>query len=1711
MRYTWLTPARILWLSLSIWGALIAGPVTADTSFMSELLDGSKTSQSPGLGANLEKQLDSDLRLTPWKQDDSVYQKQKDKVEVKKETKQHFVTKKLTNVVPPIHFASGEADIPKEYIEKLRQILNKMRDRVNVRLHFVGHTDNTKLYGEARKKYGDNLTLSKERAGTAAEFFQRALNLPPEAISYEGMGDSKPVASNKTEAGRAQNRRVEVEVWYDEVSEETVDKKVTEEQKTRRIKVCRVETMCMLHYKEGHSRRAVLKNLVPPMHYDDGELEVPAKFIEQLQQALQNLKDKSNVQMRFIGYTDDSSLNGRDERIYGNKVGISKAIARRVALAVQDAMHLPNSAIASTGKGAAFPVASNSSEKGQGLNRRVEVEFWYDDPMQDLPDTPQICPEASAAETVERVYNPPDGDIKPIFFKNGKPIIPAGYLDRLKRGMAALSDKGNVRLRFIGYTGNNRLDRRTARVYGDDVGLSTSRARRAMEAVSSAMGLTPKQAEYEGRGYVQSNDVVNSGFVEIDQSKVDVQIVYDELAMLDDDEGIVIKRIQRDVKIQNPFALNLMRISVDGQPLNDPGKNIEDVERCTDVALDKAKVQFKYDDLRQKPRLNVTAWPDVISIKDDPGTKDVVENQTNFSLYSNYPAFMTHAEIRIFLANQSTRDKPLTVIPLDKHGRGQWLFSLDNFPGQYKPPRTELKYIVRVYGKGNVFDETSEQSLWLVDHVDEQNKLADIDKELLVGYGENRLAVNNIQIPSNSGTVSVFGKYVPKDYQAWFGGYNVPVSDKGEFAAELILPPGLHSVEVSITDKDGNGDVYLRDLELKRNDWFYVGIADLTLSRDKTSGPASLVTGDTTHYDNAFATDGRLAFYTKGQFSNELKLTASADTREGPIKDLFTNFVNKTPDAVFRRIDNDYYYPTYGDDSTLEQDAQTSGKFYVKLEKDKDYGLWGNFKIDYTDTNLTHVDRALYGANINLESGDTTSFGAKRYSVNAFAAEPGTLAARDELRGTGGSLYYLRHQDILTGSDRVRVEVRDAVSGLVVSVKNLVSGLDYDVDYLQGRILLNEPLSAFASNALLINGGDLSNYQTYLVARYEYTPGFDNINDVAKGGRAHYWIGDSWKLGITAEDQNGDSANSSLNGIDVTWRKNAKTWLRVEQSTTQGLVSSSLLSNDGGFNYQQQTTTASENIKANGQRLDGSLDLKEITDLIDGRATFYHQHLDAGYSSPGLNAATDTDVTGASVTVKATDAIHVKLDTVSRKQQNALQVDALEIDVKTQLDKNWSLDGGARQEKRVDNSPSVPLTQVQGERQDLAVKLGYDSLQRWNAYSYIQKTVHRTGNRDKNNRIGVGGGYRTTDRLTLNGELSGGDTGTAANVGTDYKLSDKTNLYSSYTLENGRTDNGVRARRGNLAMGFKSRYSDSASIYMEERYTHGDIPSGLTHTMGFDLAATRRLNFGGNLDIGTLRDNTTAAKIDRTAAGLRVGYKFDAFTYAGAVEYRDDDTQQADTTTAKRTTWLSKNSIKYLLNPDWRLLGKFNYSTSHSSLGEFYDGNFTEAVLGYAYRPVDNNALNALFKYTYFYNLPSTDQLTVSNTPTEFIQKSHILALDVMYDVTEHWTLGGKLAYRKGELAPDRTNPQFFESNATLYVLRADWHFVKLWDFLIEARALDLPQAGDRRSGFLVSVYRQVGNHLKAGMGYNFTDFSDDLTDLSYHSQGLFINVVGKF
>ena len=1658
------------------------------------------------LGASVERHLPGDEPLMIWARDPEQLETESgDKIEERDVLGEEAETVKLKNVVPPIHFESGVANIPTSYIDRLRVVLDGMRHLDNVRLHMIGHADDQPLSSSLSEVYGDNVGLSRERAGEVAEFIQTALGLPPESISFSWAGDTQPLASNATHEGRARNRRVEVEVWYDEMREKVATEEVVVPQEIKRIKICRTETVCKLRYREGHEHRARVKNLVAPLRLAEENVEISEDFVRQVGEALHNLRHKQNVTVKFIGFTDDLPLTDRAERIYGTNLALSKARAHRVALAIKDALALPTSAIASDGRGAAAPIASNETVRGRAANSRVEVEFWYDDPLQELPDDPQLCPDAAGAELVTKVYDPPWGRIAALQVDDGVIAIPPGYTDDLVRAMDDISDRMNARLRFVGYTDNERLERRTALVYGDDIGLSVARARRAMETVSAELTLSDAQAEHEGRGYVHSNDVVNAGFIQGDTAHVAVEVVYDELALLDDFEGVEITPISRELTPQDPLALNLMHITVDGIPIDDPGRSSADVQRCTDVALEQADIAFRFDGLESQPRLSVTSQPASLPVRAG-ASGFTATSPLLFKMYSNYPHFIEHAEVRIFDPGQSLRAQPLDIVEIGSDGLGEWQPATIEV---FTAPRRELKYLLRVYDEQGRFDETAPQSLWMISEQARPTHPVEPPRgdALLAGYGESELISRNIPL-GNIGTVKVEGSGIPPEHTVWLAGSRVPVDERGNFAAEAILPSGVHTVEVAVLDPEGSGELFLRDFDFEQDEWFYVAIADLTLAVNDTSSKADLFDGKDATYDRDSHADGRLAFYLNGKFGEDWMLTASADTREGSVKDLFSNFLDKSPEHLFRRIDPDYHYPTFGDDGTVEQGAPTSGKFYVKLSKAESHALWGSFKVGYRDNELAQVERGLYGANLHYQSPATTEFGEQRLMLDGFVAEPGTVPSREEFRGTGGSLYFLRRQDILTGSERVRIETRDKDSGLVTGVVYLTPDDDYDIDYLQGRVLLSEPVSATVTDGLLVRSEGLSGDEAWLVVQYEFTPGFHEPDALATGGQGHYWINDFVKLGATASHSD-EGADSDLYSGDVTLRMSTDSWLKLQASRSEGLVSETYVSSDGGFDFLGSSGLGATQAKANGYRADLSVGMADFFEAGRGRMNLYYQRLEDGYSAPGLNTLTDTDQYGGAFQMPVMDGLQLTAKADRVDEDNGLKTTTAEFDLGYQFTNHWSAGAGVRYDDRKDDSPIVVVTQEEGKRTDATLQVDYDSRDKWNGYGFAQATLAKTGGRDANNRIGLGGAYRINDRLQVDGEGSYGDLGAALKFGTSYQQSEQTRRYLSYALDNERGVDGQHVRKGTFISGMRARLSDSGSVYREDRFEHTDSSNGLIHALGLSFSPSEHWSVGANWELGTLIDRRTKAETKRRAGGASIGYAFERLQLSSAIEYRYDDAQQIDGSWNDRTTWLFRNNLKFQMTPSLRLLGKVNHSFSDSSLGQFYDGGYTEAVFGGAYRPVAHDRFNALMKYTYFYNFPTTGQVGADNSASQFIQKSHVAALDLSYDIMRSWTIGSKYAYRRGEVSLDRVNPDYFSNDAHLFILRNDVRFGKNWEGSVEGRMLYMPDLDERRSGALVTIYRYLGKHFKLGIGYNFTDFSDDLTDLDYDHQGVFFNLIG--
>jgi chemotaxis protein MotB len=105
-------------------------------------------------------------------------------------------------------FDSGKAELSRDGELALMEVAVVLRDLADRKLMVVGHTDSVPLKSA---EYADNRQLSVARALNVTRFLVTA-GIKPENLVSAGYGEHDPVQSNKTEAGRKANRRIEIVV-----------------------------------------------------------------------------------------------------------------------------------------------------------------------------------------------------------------------------------------------------------------------------------------------------------------------------------------------------------------------------------------------------------------------------------------------------------------------------------------------------------------------------------------------------------------------------------------------------------------------------------------------------------------------------------------------------------------------------------------------------------------------------------------------------------------------------------------------------------------------------------------------------------------------------------------------------------------------------------------------------------------------------------------------------------------------------------------------------------------------------------------------------------------------------------------------------------------------------------------------------------------------------------------------------------------------------------------------------------------------------------------------------------------------------------------------------------------------------------------------------------------------------------------------------------
>ncbi len=102
-----------------------------------------------------------------------------------------------------IYFDTGKADIKSESDAAIAEIAKLLKNNASLKIYIVGHTDNT-------GKFDANMKLSKDRAVSVKSALVSKHGITASRLEAHGISSLAPVESNRTEEGKAKNRRVEL-------------------------------------------------------------------------------------------------------------------------------------------------------------------------------------------------------------------------------------------------------------------------------------------------------------------------------------------------------------------------------------------------------------------------------------------------------------------------------------------------------------------------------------------------------------------------------------------------------------------------------------------------------------------------------------------------------------------------------------------------------------------------------------------------------------------------------------------------------------------------------------------------------------------------------------------------------------------------------------------------------------------------------------------------------------------------------------------------------------------------------------------------------------------------------------------------------------------------------------------------------------------------------------------------------------------------------------------------------------------------------------------------------------------------------------------------------------------------------------------------------------------------------------------------------------
>mgnify|MGYP002661269804 FL=1 len=823
---------------------------------------------------------------------------------------------------------------------------------------------------------------------------------------------------------------------------------------------------------------------------------------------------------------------------------------------------------------------------------------------------------------------------------------------------------------------------------------------------------------------------------------------------------------------------------------------------------------------------------------------------------------------------------------------------------------------------------------------------------------------------------------------------------------------------------------------------------------------------------------------------------------------MFDGIFRKQSDDVYNRLNEDDYYQIYGDDSVIStaNNHLQQGKVYAEVGYKKSRALWGTYSTGISDTELAVINKSLYGGLVEAKSSGITEFGDSKYSGTLYAAQAETGHGRNEFLGTGGSLYLLKHGDVIKDSEVLTVEVRNKTTGLVEATISLKEGIDYEINDYQGRVTLVKPLSQFAADSIgsIIKDDLQDNAEYYLIAEYdyEYTTS-EATKNMSYGGRLKGWLGSNVALGTTySKEQRDESNDYELLGGDLTLKYSQGTYLKAEVAKTKSTqIENNYMSYNGGLEFSDiRDTTVSSN-EGTAYSVIGNVNLSDVNSKVfstyGNELQGWYKVKESGFSMGALDEGRDSTQYGAQLKLKPTTNLNI----VTRySEDNSESEDKVsKVDTRTTITQaeyfmgdKFTLTGALSDVREATTTSGV---KTKKEATLLAGKLNYkydDDLSLWG----IVQTTLREKNYTYSQIYTVGASKDFfKDKLKLKAEYSIADN-------KDDNLTARIELrpFGSYSVYTGYSlVNDSEGKSDKVVFGQNYQVTKDFGIYSEHQLLKDPDARSTIEAYGISYKVKDNYTLGIAYQQGVVNENA-GESYKRRAVSLSSSYDKSKFKLTNKFEYRIDNKSSLN-----EETYVTTNGFSVRLTDSLRGLANFDYSISRDRETDETIERYSEANVGFAFRPVTNNRLAILGRYR---NIQQEDNTSRTNVTD---QKKEIFEAEVNYKLSNKWSIGGRIAYKDAQeyYTTELGDTLTIDNSAALYGVRLEYDVMRTWSGLLEYRFLRDKTTGDLSQGALLGVYRRLGDNLKVGAGYNFSRISDDIADNNFDARGWFINIIG--